>query len=268
MNKLQEHQLNIAIKVDEICKKHNIKYSLDGGTLLGAIRHKGFIPWDDDFDILMSRDDYNKFIKIAQKELGNKFFLQTLGTEKHYGLPFSKIRENNTLMLENMAKNVSINNGIYIDLFVYDNITDNTFMQKYLVKKYIFLRMILLLKEKYDIDTNTTAKKIVLFGLNIIKCLFSRKYIIKTFNKIENKYKNIETKNVAFYGDVYFDKLIFPKEYFDEYEYLTFENTKLCCVKKWDEFLTKTFGDYMTPPPEDTRENRHDILKLEFNDEK
>lgn len=264
MNKLQKHQLNMAIEVDRICKKYNIEYTLIGGTLLGAIRHKGFIPWDDDLDILMSRENYNLFIKKAKEELNDKFFLQALETEPHYGLPFAKIRENDTLFLENMSKNVDINQGIYIDIFSYDNISDNKIIQKYLTLRYIFLRMILLLKENYIIETNSKCKKIILFFLDKIKIIFSKEKIIKKFHKIEDKYKNTNTKSIAIYGDIYFNKLIFPKYYFDKKSYLKFENTELCCIDMYDELLTDTFGDYMTPPPKDSRNNRHDIIKIKY----
>ena len=104
MNQIQQHQLNMAKEVDRICKKYNLRYSIAGGTLLGAIRHQGFIPWDDDLDISMPREDYDKFIKIAQQELGKKYFLQTWDTDKNFVFPFAKIRENNTLFRRNIKK--------------------------------------------------------------------------------------------------------------------------------------------------------------------
>ena len=100
--------LNILKEIDKICKKHNLIYFLDGGTLLGAVRHKGFIPWDDDVDIGMPREDYRKFLKIAQKELPDYLFLQTFETDKYYDIyqvP-SKVRDNRTLIFEhNVPKN-------------------------------------------------------------------------------------------------------------------------------------------------------------------
>ena len=264
MNKLQEHQYIMMVKFDEICKKYDIKYSLSGGTLLGAVRHKGFIPWDDDLDIMMPRKEYNRFIKIAQKELGDKYFLQTLDTEKHYGLPFAKIRENNTVFLENIAKNVDINNGVFIDIFPYDDVTNNKLLQSYYTKKYIFYRMILLLKEKYIIEANSFMKKIVVSLLNFIKIFVSKKHILKVFVKIENKYINKNTDYVATYGDVYFDKIVLEKEIFNEFIELDFETSKFKCIKNWDKYLTYVYGDYMILPPEEDRDDRHGIIEMKL----
>lgn len=93
MTKLQKIELEILKKIDEVCKKHNIKYWIDSGTLLGAVRHKGFIPWDDDIDIAMLREDYEKFLKVAQKDFGNEYFLQTKNTDKKYPLFYAKVRK-------------------------------------------------------------------------------------------------------------------------------------------------------------------------------
>lgn len=264
MNKLQEHQYQMMVKFDEICKKNNIKYSLAGGTLLGAVRHKGFIPWDDDLDIMMSRKDYNKFLEIAQSELGKKYFVQTLNTEKHYGLPFAKIRENNTLFLENMSKDVDINNGVFIDIFPYDNITDNIFLQKYYTKKYIFLRMILLLKEKYVLETDSIIKKIIVSFLKIIKIFLSKKHILKAFKKIENKYSNMNTNYVAIYGDASLDKIVLEKKIFNELIDLDFEKSKFKCIKNWDKYLAYIYGDYMQLPPVEERGNRHGAIEIKL----
>lgn len=100
LRKVQLTQLEILKEVDRICTKHGIKYWLSGGTQLGAVRHNGFIPWDDDLDIDMMREDFNRFLKIARTELQESYYLQDWFTEKAYGLPFAKIRKNNTLFVE------------------------------------------------------------------------------------------------------------------------------------------------------------------------
>ena len=96
LKKLQKIELDILIEFDKICKKNNLRYVLVGGTLIGAIRHKGFIPWDDDIDVSMPRKDYNKFIKIQEKELNhNKYYFQSMETNDKFGLPFAKLRRKN-----------------------------------------------------------------------------------------------------------------------------------------------------------------------------
>ena len=117
----QQNLLDLMITLDGICRKENISYSLHGGTLLGAVRENGFIPWDDDMDIGMLRADYEKFLNVAKEKLNKKYFLQTWDTDEKFALPFAKIRLNGTKYIEHNSKNVDIHNGIYIDIFPYDN---------------------------------------------------------------------------------------------------------------------------------------------------
>ncbi len=266
MNKVQSHQLNMALEVDRICKKYNINYFIEGGTLLGAVRHKGFIPWDDDLDIDMLREDYDKFIQVAQKEFGNKYFLQTLETEPHYGLAFAKIRENDTLYIEEMSQNVDINAGIYIDIFPIDNVSNHMFLNKLIMKKMVFYRMILLIKQKYNISANTKKNIFILKILKLFSKLFSIKFIKHRIYKIEHLYKNKKTKYVANLFSVYFNKAIIPRDIMTQYIPINFENKTLMGLKEYDKYLTHFYGDYMTPPPKNKRENRHGIIEIKFND--
>lgn len=268
MNEVQKIQLNMAIEVDRICKKYKLNYSLDGGTLIGAIRHKGFIPWDDDLDICMLREDYNRFLEIAQKELGTKYFLQTSETDKNYGLIFSKIRANNTTYIEKMSKDVDIHNGIYIDIFPIDYTSTDEKKAKKVLKKIIILRMILLVKCNYKIDNSTLLKKISIIILKIIGMFMTKKCILKLINKIIDKNSNFNSKLVAIYGTTLFNKGIYKKEYFKEYKRANFENENLSIIKRYDRYLTDIYGDYMTPPPLNERGDRHSIIKIEINNKK
>ena len=118
----QKIMLEILQEVHKICVANDITYWIEAGTLLGAKRHKGFIPWDDDIDIAMPRKDYNKFLKIAQEKLPQDMFLQNKETEPDYYLPFSKIRKNNTLLIETgETGEENYHHGIFIDIFPFDN---------------------------------------------------------------------------------------------------------------------------------------------------
>ena len=126
LRKLQMTELEMLIEVDRICRKYNIQYFLDGGTLLGAIRHNGFIPWDDDADIIMLRGEYEKFCKACKKELDTeRFFLQDYRTDKHYLWGFAKMRRNHTTFLREGQEHVKCHTGVCIDIFYCDNIPDD-----------------------------------------------------------------------------------------------------------------------------------------------
>ena len=125
LRELQMTELEMLIEVDRICRKNNIRYSLDGGTLLGAIRHDGFIPWDDDADVVMLRTEYNKFYTACKQELDTeRFFLQEYRTDNKYRWGYSKLRRNGTVFLREGQEHVKCNQSVFIDIFIYDNVPD------------------------------------------------------------------------------------------------------------------------------------------------
>ena len=127
MKQLWAVELDLLNEFDRVCKKHGLKYILDFGTLLGAIRHKGFIPWDDDVDVSILREDYDKLLKIGPSEFKDPYFLQTRKTDPGYDVSVAKLRRSDTtfIMTENIHHPMPYNQGIFIDIFVYDNLSSN-----------------------------------------------------------------------------------------------------------------------------------------------
>ena len=120
LDRLHNEMLVIYKEIARVCDKHGLCYFVVGGTLLGAVVHKGYIPWDDDLDIAMPRDDYDRFIELAPTELSERFFIHHTSTDPNYWLPFAKVRMNNTVFLEEKRKNVNSHAGIYVDVFPFD----------------------------------------------------------------------------------------------------------------------------------------------------
>lgn len=262
-------QLNIAKEVKRICEKHNIKYFLNAGTLLGAIRHGGFIPWDDDLDIGMLRAEYDKFLEIAPVELNKKYFLQTWDSDPNYAMPFAKIRLNGTKYIEYNSRNVDIHKGIYIDVFPYDRIPDNNLrriIQKYKSKFYWHL---LLNKSKYEyVSEKQYVKRLMCGLLKKIATIYSYKNLHDRFYKIMVKYNQTSTKKVVTFGGASsFEKESLEYEWIKEVIEKSFENTTFFIPKSWDEYLVHFYGDYMTPPPIDKRYEGHNIIECNFGNE-
>ena len=141
MEELRKVQLEALLEVDRICKKFGITYQLFSGTLLGAIRHKGFIPWDDDIDICMLRNDYDRFIEVCKTELDTTYFLQNYETDKNFIHNITRIRKNNTIALQSACAELDMHHGIFIDIFPMDNIVPHSIVGNiqiallYIVKK-------------------------------------------------------------------------------------------------------------------------------------
>lgn len=266
LNKVQKLQFEMAKEVARVCEQNNISYFICGGTFLGAIRHKGFVPWDDDMDFGMTRDNFEKFLEIAQAELGDKYFVQTWETDPGYGLPFAKVRLNGTEYIEKNSQAANMNKGVYVDIFPWDNIADDEADKKkqwYTV--HIFWHL-LMNKCNYDyINKNSMLKRIVAWGLKMTSKLFPLEFIHKNLYKNLTKYRNVQTEKAAnFCEGSPMERETWERKWFTEFDKYQFEDTFFYGPKDWDECLTHFFGDYMTPPPESERAVGHNIIKIDL----
>jgi len=250
-----EAELQILEEVDRICKKHNITYYLGEGTLLGAIRHKGFIPWDDDIDILMIRDDYEKFLKIAPVEIDKNFQIQHSSTIKKYWSPFIKVRLLNTSFFrQSHIAHLTKNNGPLLDIFPLDNVPKKDSLGQYFQSfkiRYLRRRLMYKLKARYP-------KKIKGYIMRFNTYFMSVKFIHKQLNKTFIKYNNEDNKYIVNLASYYnYKKQTLPKEYYGKPRYVDFEGMKRPIPKEAEKILTSIYGDYMTPPPIEKQNSKH-----------
>lgn len=130
LHKLQRKQLEILLEFDRVCNEMRLNYSISSGTLLGAIRHKGFIPWDDDVDVVMLREDYEKFLEEGKRYLPKNYFIQTYENDKNYPHNFVKIVDISTTLREGYTSNIDMINGIFIDIFPIDRVSSNKIIRR------------------------------------------------------------------------------------------------------------------------------------------
>ena len=268
LRKLQELQLMIAKEVDGLCREHNINYVMTGGTLLGAIRHKGFIPWDDDLDIAMPRKDYERFLEVCKKELSDKYFLQNTETDPKYGFLYAKVQLKGTTFLERNAEKSGAASGIFIDIFPLEFLPKDKKLQKSLWRKLKFYKTLLLCKSKYRFAGKKSLIKTA--GYFCIKCyslVVSKKAIIKKLNKIISQINVAETDTYTnLFGAYSLEKEIYSKKDIDNSKDICFEDTVFRGPEIPENFLENLYGDFMRLPPEDKRYNRHGALKISFGD--
>lgn len=266
--KLQLVQLELVIELDRICRKNNIEYFLDSGTLLGAVRHKGFIPWDDDLDIGMLREDYERFLKIAPKDLEKEYFLQTWYSDENYGLPFAKIRKNNTIYMEGTAENVKAHAGIYIDIFPYDNYGNSKLKQGYhlsLIRRMIAVKCGYKQWREFSSSKIRAKKTLIYIPIRLASALFTKIFLIKKYEEIARKYNGIQTEDVFENSSANYGKWVIDKENLAETIEMEFEGVKLRVPKGYDQYLTRIYGDYMQLPPVEKRGSRHSVAELKFD---
>ncbi len=266
LRKLQLTQLEILLEVVRICDKNNLTYFLVGGTLLGAIRHNGFIPWDDDLDIGMPRSDYEKLIDICKTQLDEKYVLHHLSTDNEYWLPFAKIRKNNTLFNEKNIQHLDCHKGIFIDIFPLDNGNkQSSKLQSIQAKISKYLSDIIIIKKVGTQDTRLSIK--LKLGKIIFKVI-PIKFINKINNKIMSVNKNDDSKFFINLGSNYnYIKQTIPKEKYFPPTKVEFEGVYLNVPRDYDYVLKRIYKNYMELPPEDKRYT-HNPVTIIFDEEK
>ncbi len=265
---LQLTELLIAKEVKRICEKHRIRYYMVGGTLLGSVRHGGFIPWDDDIDFAMARSDYDYFCDVCKTELHEPFVLQTWDTDENYPFSYGKVRLKNTLIEEPFVSGIlPAENGIFIDIFPYDNIPDQKLKKLIHKAGWFFYNRALWMKKGYGRtikEEGIKQKAKYIFASAIIR-LLPYNYIKQRFNKLLRRYNNSETSCLAFDGVYSYEKNSIRREWMAPEKQYQFEDTEFMSFSDYDAYLCHMFGDYMKLPPVSQRHS-HDIKKVVFGD--
>lgn len=243
---LQDKILEIAVYVDALCRENDIDYCLMGGSALGAKRHGGFIPWDDDLDIFMTPSQYERFREVfSEKGDHDKFYLQEWGATDGM-VTISKIRMNNTTYIEESFRDWDIHQGIYIDIFILHTCPNNRLEQLHqcLWAKYVIMK---------GLAVRGYTRRGGFLGLALkVMAKMPDKFLVKHGLKQVYRYRNRKTNYYCnFLGKAVFSNAIYKREYFDDTEYIPFETVELRAPKKLHEFLSDRFGDYMKPPSPD-----------------
>lgn len=241
-------ELSILDYINELCKQNNINYYLSYGTLLGAVRHGGFIPWDDDIDICMLREDYEKFIQIASKDANEFYRVLSINNDSKYYHEFAKVVDSRTrIELKDIICNEK--EGIWVDIFPIDPVANCRRLQKIIVNTCLMFRLL----SVYKSFPNNHSK--LLYPFWIIAKTIGFKPFLTIIDKISKSGRS--RKYVGYIASYGSNKYYFEKEMFDESTRISFEGLLLPVPKNYDIYLTYLYGDYMTLPPENQRISNH-----------
>lgn len=264
---LQQQELEILEVFDKICRKLNIFYTLSGGSLIGAVRHRGFIPWDDDVDVIMRRKDYEIFLEHCTQMLPEGYFMQTYRTDPNYPLHFGKLRNTKKKIADTETKNLDMVSGISIDIFPIDKISNYAavdLFDRMRLSVWMFLRYQVLDEER--IEKHPLKRRIRKLLGAVVKKTGTQKLAlaeerIRTGRNQENNKRTYADFIVPAYKLKKEQRL--PAAIFDEYEDVEFEGRSLMTIKDKDSYLRMTYGNYMELPPEEERTPPHHFVELE-----
>lgn len=275
--KIWNIEINILVEFMRVCNKNNLKFFVAHGTLLGAVRHKGFIPWDDDIDVNMPRKDFDKLVKISKKEFEQPFFFQVVSNDKNSFSGTGKLRISSATGMDFQDIGINTNNGLFIDVFPMDGIIENEKKRKKQSKKVENYRGLLSAKiygEKLDYYHEYEKKQ----WEKLIKKakLFPKKYLIYKFNKWCKKYSKSETERegiISFITD--YTCCYWYKKDYEDLILLDFETIKVPAPKNYQRCLSIKWGDYMKMPDDNVKGKKHcdvimdpDVPYAEYNIDK
>lgn len=267
IRELQLVELNILKEFISICKNLNLRYFLAGGSVLGTVRHNGFIPWDDDIDVIMPRKDYETFLEKGQDLMQKKYFLQTYKTDPEYTMSYAKIRNSETTFIEATVQKQNINHGVFIDIFPLDGYNPNRRI-KNAINKIQYKLYNIHIDKSYTTNIKRSIKSRIINAFTDI--IYGNKNIVQLLEKkekIATKYNYDESEYVCpFFDPVKAPlSLVFPKNYFGNGVVKKFEGIDVVIPQNYDAFLKQHYGDYMKLPPEEERKPHHynQIIDLE-----
>lgn len=249
----QQALCTLLAEFDRVCRKLDIPYVLFAGTLLGSVRHQGFIPWDDDLDVLMLRSDYERLMREADTVLDReKFFLQKEFSE-HWPMFFSKLRLNGTTCLEKYhAKDPKIHHGVYMDIFPCDDAANTALGRKlqYLASKVVISKCL----DTRGYDTDSGLKKLVMAACRLLP--------LKPFVYLAKKGSESSGLAHTFLGGGRgYSKNVFARDYFENRALGKFEGYDYPIPRDYDALLTMLYGEYMIlPSPEQREIKQHAVL--------
>ncbi len=249
LRKLQMIELEMLVEVDRICRENHIPYMMIGGTLLGAVRHEGFIPWDDDADLAMLRKDYDRFRKVCEKELDQeRFYFQDAWNTEGYRWSYGKLRRKNTLFLREHQEHMPYEQGVFIDIFPVDGVPDNHILRAFNNFHCFCIRKVFW-SEVGKYEDENMVKRILFSVISKIP----REKTLAHYEKLIKKCNKKCTKKVRFVLQPLPNKGGYMREWFEEQGDYIFEGSVLKGIKNYHDCLTYEFGSYMELPPVEER---------------
>lgn len=270
LKRVQNAELKVLKDFVALCEKYHLEYFAVDGTAIGAVRHKGFIPWDDDIDVAMPRKDYEKFLKIAPEAMKEKYIILNARINENFPLMTTHIIKKGTVFMHEPFKNLDIPNGIFLDIFPFDNISDDPkerkkqFSDAFVNSKLQILRAL----SRPTLGVSGIPAKLIYAACSIVHGLLvvlrvPKKTFAKNCERVAKRFAHENTKCMTYLFDTTPKWHVCKKDEIYPLKELPFEDMMLKFPNKVEDYLTRQYGDYMQLPPVEKRKN-HYPYQLEF----
>ncbi len=264
MNELQSKILDILKWTDSVCREHNIRYFLMGGSMLGAVRHSGFIPWDDDVDIAIPRKDYERLYEILCKKEHSVYCVETYKNDSSdYFYPYMKIYDKTTTLIEKSSR--KLKRGVYIDVFPIDGLANYQKKQKKYFKKIRIFVNFLSAKTCCWNKERKLFKNLAILAATFVPLIGGYNKLLCKIDTLCQKYDYDSSEYVGVLAGTYGEKEIMPQYYYGTPTEYMFEGLKCFGVEQYDLYLTKLYKNYMQLPPEEKRVSPHSFFSCDLN---
>ena len=255
----KEVQLSILNFIDKVCEENHLRYYLCGGTLIGAIRHHGYIPWDDDIDIMLPRGDYRKLVELLKDH--PKYKCLSMYTQEDYFYPFAKVVDTDTSMVEHNADLQIENYGVYVDLFPVDGLPSDR------AKNHRYYKKVMRLRNRYYLaisnrpwKSRNPLKSILLRLLFIYSKAVGWRYLLEKLDRLSQRYDFESSELVGVPCAGYGERETYHRSLYEKTLRVPFEQYSFNIPAGYDEYLTCLYGDYMQIPPKEKQVTRHDFI--------
>lgn len=266
---LRQVQLELLAEFGRVCASHDIEYFALYGTALGAVRHGGFIPWDDDLDVGMLRADYDRLADIIGADLGEGYFFQTVDSDPFYGCLFGKLRKNDTRCVDKISFGSQQHGGIFIDVFPLDaRATGRWTSREQRFMRYVGFRL-LYLKAGYRLpmrNESAVTRIAQIVARAVVRVLPRRALIALTMRPARLGRAESPDQYVSLFGAYLYDRDTVDAAWIHPLKSVPFEGVTIPVFGNVDAYLTQVYGDYMQPPPIEQQTSHHEIVELDFGD--
>jgi len=258
IDEMKRIEVDILRQVVKMCTNHGLKYYIVGGTLLGAVRHHGFIPWDDDIDIALPRPDYEKLEHICRRELPPRYKFINFKDDPRLPYNFSKVIDTQTVLIEEVRKASQLRLGVFVDIFPFDGVPRNRLVKAVHMQTVQLLRTLLLLSSlDLSAKKRSLPRRVVLKIVQFLLCPHALEFVHWALEKLASRYGFGSSDEICNYMGAWGKREVFRGEWLGEGVTLSFEGLLLNGVSQYDEYLTHLYGDYLSLPPVEQRRSHH-----------